>query len=212
MLLGEDPRHRVAVFDADARHGRQVSHGDLRGNASFADLLLDGLRQCVHQRQTACDPGGTAIEAARQVFDGVAILVFHLGQQPALFERGLRLTVAAQGMHQQQGFGFACCVQNESIDRVATQLLERGDALVSIDHQIALLHLDNEDGGLLAGFSQRSQELSETRRVADPEVRQTAVQLMKLQGLLRHGIQYAAGAEGSLAARRGCWSEPVSDQ
>ncbi len=80
VLLRESPRHDLAVFHADARHRRQVPHGDLRRDASFADLLLYGLRQCVHQGQAACDPGGTAVEAARQFFNGVAVRVFHLGQ------------------------------------------------------------------------------------------------------------------------------------
>lgn len=157
VLLREDPRHVVAVFQADAGHWRQVPHSNLCRNASFADLLLYGLRQCVHQCQTACDPGGTAVEAARQFFDGVAVLVFHLGQQPALFQSGLRLAVAAQGMDQQQGFGFAHRVQNQRLHRVTPQLLERGDTLVSIDHQIALGAGNHQNRRLLARFSQRSQ-------------------------------------------------------
>jgi hypothetical protein len=52
--------------------------------------------------------------------------------------------------------------------------------------------------------------MPETRQVAEPEVRQAAVQLMKLQLLpkwVRHGIEYAPAAERSFAARRGCCSE-----
>jgi hypothetical protein len=157
VLLREDSRHAVTVFHAEARHWRQVPHSDLCGNASFANLLLDGLGQCVYQGQTASDPGCTAVEAARQVFDGVAMLVFHLGQQPALLQCGLRLAAAAQGMHQQQGFGFAHRVQNQRFHRVTPQLLQRGDALVSIDHQIALRAGDHQDRHLLAHFSERGQ-------------------------------------------------------
>jgi hypothetical protein len=53
--------------------------------------------------------------------------------------------------------------------------------------------------------------LPEARRVADPEVLQAAVQLMKLQRL-RHGFQYAPAADWSFAAQRGCCQEPFSDQ
>ena len=94
------------------------------------------------------------VEAPRQLFDGVAVLVFHLGQQPALFQSGLRLAAATQGMHQKQGFGFAHGVQNQSFDRVTPQLLESGDALVSIDHQIALRAGNHQNWRLLARFSQ----------------------------------------------------------
>jgi hypothetical protein len=115
-------------------------------------------------------------------------------------------------MNQQQGFGFAHRgIQNQRLDRVAPQLLERGDALVSIDHQILLPAWNHDDRCLLARFSQRRQQLPESRRVADPEMLQTAVQLMKLERL-RHGFQYARVADWSFSALWGCCSEPVSDQ
>jgi hypothetical protein len=56
----------------------------------------------------------------------------------------------------------------------------------------------------------------EPGRVADPEMRQAAVQLMKLQSL-RHGLaslgfQYARRSDGSFAARAGCGREPLWGQ
>jgi len=82
---------------------------------------------------------------------------------------------------------------------------------MSIDHQLALLVGDDDDWSLLAGFSQRRQQAPESRRVADPEMLQAAVQLMKLQRL-RHGFQYAWVGIWSFAAWRGCCSEPLLDQ
>ena len=114
-------------------------------------------------------------------------------------------------MHQQQGFGFAHRIQNQRLDRVAPQLFERGDALMSIDHQIALRVWNDDNRRLLAGFSQRRQQATESRRVADPEMLQAEVQLMKLE-CLRHGFQYAPVADWSFAAVRGCFSELVLDQ
>ena len=67
---------------------------------SFADLPLHRFRQGFHQRQTARHPCGAAVESPRQFFDRVAELFFHLGQQPALFERCFRLAVHAQRMRQ----------------------------------------------------------------------------------------------------------------
>ena len=211
VVLREDLRHALAMFHVDARHRSQIPHGGLRGNASFADLLLHRFRQRVHQRQAARDPTRATVETARQFFDRAAVLFFQLRQQPALFERGFRLAVAAQGMNQQQGFGFGRCVQNESLDRIAPQLLERGDALVSIDHQILLSACNYDDRRLLACFSQRRQQEPESRRMADPETLQAAVQLMKLQRL-RHGFQYARVADWSFPELRSCCSELVWDQ
>lgn len=74
-----------------------------------------------------------------------------------MLQRGLRLAAAAQGMNPQQSFGFAHRVQNQGIDRVMPQLLERGDTLVSIDYQIALRVGYDENRRLLARFSQRRQ-------------------------------------------------------
>jgi hypothetical protein len=157
VLLGENLRHPFTLLAVDARHRSQIPHGDLRRDASLSDLLLYSLRQCFHQRQPARDPGRAAVEAPGQFFDRIAVLFFHLGQQPALFERGFRLAVVAQRMNQQQGFGFAHRVQNQSFDRIAPQLFERGDALVSIDHQILLPAWNHDDRRLLARFSQRRQ-------------------------------------------------------
>jgi hypothetical protein len=113
-------------------------------------------------------------------------------------------------MGQQQCLGLAH-VPDQRMDRVAPQLLERGDALMSIDHQIAFLVGDDDDWGLLTGLSQGRQQSPESRRVADPEMLQAAVQLMKLQRL-RHGLQYARAGIWSFAAWRGCCSELLLTQ
>lgn len=211
VSLREHLRHPFTLLAVDARHRGQIPHGDLRRYTAFADLLLHRFRQRVHQRQPARDPTRAAVETPCQFFDRAAVLFFQLGQQPALFESGFRLAVVAQRMDQQQGFGFAHRVQNQRLDRVAPQLLERGEALVSIDHQKLLPAWKHDNRRLLAGFSQRRQQLPESRRVADPEVLQAAIQLMKLQRL-RHGFQYARVADWSFPPERGCCSELVLDQ
>lgn len=99
-MLCEHVCHPHALFRVESRHRCQIPHGDLRRDASFADLLLHRFRQCFHQRQTARHPCLAAVETPRQFFDRVAELFFHLGQQPALFERCFRLAVPAQRMRQ----------------------------------------------------------------------------------------------------------------
>jgi hypothetical protein len=205
VLLGEDLRHALALFPIDARHRSQIAHSDLRADASFADLLLHRFRQCFDQRQTPRHPCRAAIETPRQFLDRAVKPAFHLLQQPALFDRRFRLAVHAQRTHQQQCFGLAH-LPYECVDCVAPQLLERGDALMAIDHQIALLVGDDDDWRLLAGLSQRRQQMPESCRVADPEMLQAAVQLMKLQ-CLRHGFQYARAGIWSFAAEPGCCPE-----
>lgn len=79
VALREDHRHPLAMFHAASRHRSQIPHGDLRGDAAFAHLLLHRFRQGVHQRQAARDPGRAAVETPRQFFDCVAVLLFHLG-------------------------------------------------------------------------------------------------------------------------------------
>ena len=179
-------------------------------------LLLDRFRERFHQRQPARDPRRTAVETPREIVDCIAEFGLHLRQQPALFECRFRLAVRAQGADQQQGFGLAHRVQNDGFDGVPPQLFEGGDALVAVDHQIARGLLDDDDWSLLAGLSQRRQQPPEPSRVADPKVRQAAVQLMKLQSL-RHGLaslgfQYARRSDWSFAAMAGCCRELLSGQ
>lgn len=99
-MLCKYVRHPHALFRVDSRHRSQIPHGDLRREASFADLLLHRFRQCFHQRQAARHPGRAAVETPRQFLDRVAEFLLHLGQQPALFERCFRLAVHPQRMRQ----------------------------------------------------------------------------------------------------------------
>jgi len=96
MLLREDLRHALALPGIDARRRRQIAHGNLRGDAAVAHLLLDRFRERLHQRQAARHPCRTAVETLREIVDCVAEFRFHLRQQPALFERRFRLAVHAQ--------------------------------------------------------------------------------------------------------------------
>jgi hypothetical protein len=117
-LVAEDLRHAHALLAIDARHWSQIPHGDLRRDATVADLLLHRFRQCVHQCQAARHPTGAAVKAPRQIGNRVAEPLFHLRKQPTLFERCFRFAVDAQGTYQQQRFAFVH-VPNDRVDRVA---------------------------------------------------------------------------------------------
>ena len=50
MLLRENLGHALALFWIDSRRGRQIAHGDLRGDLAFAHQLLRRFRQRFHKR------------------------------------------------------------------------------------------------------------------------------------------------------------------
>jgi hypothetical protein len=173
VLLGENGGHPEALLEAHSRHWHEVSHGELRADLAFSYLLLDSFRQRLHQRQTARHPTTAAIETSRQIIDRVAQPLFHLRQQPALFQCAVRLTHPQRAI-QQQRLGFAH-VPHHGLHRVAAQRLQRGDALMAVDNEVAVGLFDDDNGRLLTGFSQRSEQAPLARRVADPEVFQVAV-------------------------------------
>lgn len=179
------------MLHTDARHRRQIAHGDLRGDLAFAHQLLHRLGQGLHQGQAVRHPVPAAVETASKFFDRTTQTALHLLKQPALFERRIRLA-HAQRSFQHQRVGFAH-LPDHGFHRVAAQLLERGNAFVTVDDQKAIAVFDDDDGRLLAAFSQRGNQSPLSRRMLDPEVFQAAVQLMKFQ--LRHrlrlGLQYA---------------------
>jgi hypothetical protein len=108
-----------------------------------------------------------------------------------LFQRAFRWT-EAQGPVQQQSFGFAHRPDG-GFDRVPAQLLERCDALVAVDHQVAVMLLwgeDHHDRRLLARLSQRCQQAPLEARLADSQMLPSPVELVKLQLHRRLRVQY----------------------
>jgi hypothetical protein len=187
MLLGEHRGHALAGIQAVARHRHQNLHRQVRADLAFAHLLLDGLRQQFHQRQTPRHPTHAAIEAARQLVQPVVKAPLHLRQQPTLFQRSLRLA-EAQRTIQQQSLGFAHR-PDHGFHRIAAQLLQGGDAFVAVDHQVAVRLAgggDHHDGRLLAYVGQRGQESPLPLRTAHPQMLPAPIQLVKLQ---LHGLR-----------------------
>jgi hypothetical protein len=108
--------------------------------------------------------------------------MLHLRQQPALFERAF-LRTQSQRPRQQQSFGFAHR-PDRGLHRIAPQLLERGDALVPVDHQVAFAIVfrdHHDDGRLLSALSQRRQQIPLAVRLANSQMLPSPVELVKLQ-------------------------------
>src|ERR1019366_7808089 len=102
MLGGERGGHAPAIVHIDARHRNQILHRQLRRDLPFADLLLDRLRQCLDQRQTARYPARAAVETAGEFVQRVAELLFHLLQQPTLLQRRFLLAPSQRAVQQQR--------------------------------------------------------------------------------------------------------------
>jgi hypothetical protein len=169
VMLSEHRGHALAVVQADARHRHQKLHGQVGGELSLAYLLLDALRQQIHQGQAPRHPTEAAIKAARQLLLSIAVALLQLRQQPTFFQRRL-VGGEAQRTVQHQGLGFAQRPDHR-FHRVSAQLLERRQALVAVDDQVPVrLAFDryHHDGRLLPHFRQRGQQLPLPSRVANP--------------------------------------------
>ena len=169
VMLNEHGGHALAVVQADARHRHQKLHGQVGGELALTHLLLDGLRQKIHQGQPPRHPTEAAIKAARQLLLSIAVALLQLRQQPTFFQRRL-VGGEAQRAVQEQGLGGAQRPDHR-FHRVPAQLLEGRQALVAVDDHIAV-HLaferHHDDRRLLPHFRQRGQQLPLPRGMANP--------------------------------------------
>jgi len=182
MMLGEDGGHPLAILQALARRRHQKLHRHLGRDFALAHLLLDRFRQSLHQRQPPRYPAHAAIKPARQLIQSVAEALLQLGQQPALFQRGLVFGQAQRAV-QQHGFGLAHRPYHRCY-RVPAQLLQRRDPLIPVDDHIAVRGAfggHHHDGRLLPRFGQRGQQPPLPRRMAHSQVLPAPVELVKLQ-------------------------------
>lgn len=67
VMLSEDRRHPLAIFQALACHRHQKLQRHLRQDFALAHLLLDRFRQNLHERQPPRHPAHAVIEPARQL-------------------------------------------------------------------------------------------------------------------------------------------------
>jgi hypothetical protein len=105
----------------------------------------------------------------------------------------------AQRTIQQHCGGFAHRPHHR-FHRVSSQLLQRRDPLVAVNHHVAIrlaFHRDHHDRHLLAPVSQRGQQPATALRVVHSQSFPAALQLMKFQLHRPFGIQYAGGANWS---------------
>ncbi len=182
VMLGEDGGHPLAILQALAGHRHQKLQRHLRQDLALAHLLLDCLRQNLHQRQPPRHPAHTAIEPARQLIEPVAEALLQLGQQPTHLQRGL-VFGQAQRTVQQHRRSLAHRPYHR-FHRVAAQLLQRRDPLIAVyDHVTVRLIFSryHHNGRLLPTVGQRRQQPPLPRRMAHSQVLPAPVELVKLQ-------------------------------
>jgi hypothetical protein len=198
-MLGEDGGHALAILQALPRHRHQKLHRHLCPDLARAHLLLDGLRQKLHQRQPPRYPFHAAIEPPRQLLQAVAETLLQLGQQPTHLQRGLVFGKAQRTIQHYSG-GFAHR-PHHCFHRVPPQLFQRRDPFVAVDDHVAVrlaFSRHHHDGHLLPAVSQRGQQPALALPVAHSQVLPATLQLVKLQlHPVPSGIQYAGGGNWS---------------
>jgi hypothetical protein len=158
--------HLLTVVQAATRHRHQILHRYLCRDLASAYLLLHAVRKKLDQGQATRYPTHTAIELAGQFFQAIAETLLQLGEQPTFFQGAFSFR-PMQRTVQHQCLDF---IQrpDHRLDRVPAELLECGDALVSVDDHIAIRLIrmsDNDDRRLLSRSRQRRQQLSLPLRI-----------------------------------------------
>ena len=182
LVLRKGLGHAGAVLGAGTRHGHQEFHGYMSRDGTTANLLLHAFREQLHQRQAVRYPTHTAIQSARQLLQAVAEALLEFRQQPAFFQSAVSCRPTQRAI-QHQCFRFAQG-PDHGLDRIAAELFQGRDALITVNDQIAVGlvgHRHDDDGDLLSRSGQRGQQLPLPLRIPHAQKIITAVQLMKLE-------------------------------
>lgn len=216
LVLRKGLGHAGAVLGAGTSHGHQEFHGHMSRDGTTAHLLLHAFREQLHQGQAVRYPTHTAIKPAGQLLQAVAEALFEFDQQPAFFQSAVAFRPTQRAI-QDQCFGFAQG-PDHGLDRIAAELFQGRNALVTVNDQIAVGlvgHRHDDDGGLLSRASQGGQQLPLPLRIAHAQKFITAIQLMKFQLHSRWSLQVhiLQRAGSGIAPMRGevCW-EVLMDQ
>ena len=181
-MLRKRVSHALAVLEIGARHRRQILHCDMRRDLAGADALLHRFGKLFHQSQSARDPAHAAIKTPCQIFQVVAEASFQFCKQPSLLQRRLRFGKTHRSF-QDQRIRFAHS-PDDRVDRVAPQLLQSGDAFVTVDDLIPIRFVrfgNDHDRRLLSRGRQRCQQPPLPFRIPNAQMLITAVELVKFQ-------------------------------
>jgi len=144
------------AIGAGNRH--EVLHGCIRSDFSETDVLLDGLGQLAHQRQSARDPRLASVETLGKIVQAQIQAAMQLRKQPSLFDRRFSFGCPQRPV-QNQRFGFIH-VPDRSAHRVPTETLQCSNPFVAVNDQKPVCfssQSNDHNGNLLTSFGQRSQ-------------------------------------------------------
>jgi hypothetical protein len=157
-------------------------------DCAVAHLLLHSLRKQLDQAHTPRHPARAAIKTPRQFLQPIAEALLQFNQQPAFFQSRLVIArthrpVKKQSLHFAQR-------PDHGIHRVTAQLLERGDPLIAVDHQIFiwLLGGNHHDRRLLTAGRQRRQQPTLPFWPAHAKMLKTPLKLMEFQTHKTHPL------------------------
>jgi hypothetical protein len=182
VMLGKDCGHPLAILQALSCHRYQELQGYLRQDLALAHLLLDRLRQNLHQRQPPRYPAHAAIQPPRQLIESVAEALLQLGQQPAHLERGLVFGQAQRAV--QQHCRSLAHRPHHHFNCVPAQLLQSRDSLIAVNNHVTvrlIFSRYHHDGRLLSAVGQRCQQPPLPRRMVHSQVLPPSIELVKLQ-------------------------------
>ncbi len=172
----------LAILGAGTRHRHQELHRYVDRDRATAYLLLHPFGEQFHKRQSARHPTHAAIKTARQLLQAVVEALLEFRQQPTFFQSAVAFRPTQRAI-QYQRFRFAQG-PDHGFDRVSAELFQSGDALVTVNDQIAVGlvgHRDNDDRCLLSPACQRRQQFLLPLRIPHSQKFIAAVQLMKLE-------------------------------
>jgi hypothetical protein len=153
----------------------------MRRDRAAAHLLLHTVRKQFDQSHPPRHPARAAIKTARKRLKPVAEALLQFHQKPTFFQS--RFVIArAHRTVQKKSLHFAQRPDHR-LHRVPAQLLECGDPLVAVDHQVTvrLLGWNHHDRRLLTAGRQRRQQTTLTFRPMHPKVLQSPLKLMEFQ-------------------------------
>jgi hypothetical protein len=153
----------------------------VRRDRAIAHLLLHAVGKQLDQAHPTRYPTRAAIETASQILQPIAEALLQFHQQPAFFESRFVIARTHRPV-QKQSLHFAQR-PDHSLHRVAAQLLQRRDPLITVDHQIfiRLLGRNHDDRSLLTAGRQRRQQPPMAFRPAHTKMLQAPLKLMEFQ-------------------------------
>jgi hypothetical protein len=163
-----------------ARQGDEVLHRRMRREPPVLDPPLHDVGQLAHQAQPPRHPAHAAVEAARQLLHGHAVILHQRAQEPAFLD-GTRGPLGVQTVPEDQRLRLGH-LPADRLHRVAMQPLQAPHALVPVDDDVRIAERrDHHDRHLLPELGERGQQPPFAGGLADPQRLVPSIELVKFE-------------------------------